>query len=173
MLSFMIIWLQFPLMSKRGKIASIFEELQIIHDKTSTTKLEEFPGGLAPGNFLVCSKTLLRHSGLCERLIKTMEARGIRPEHLEGTIMYYARSIYQVSIEHARYFERRKGMQLELATLDCLLITFYSVSDTLYDTDYVERIIHHFVSSESGLALFSPPSLDLESSLSSEPSRKA
>lgn len=172
--------------------------------------------------------------GLFERLIRTMEARGIRPEHLAGAIMYYARKhlpglgrwhstqsgkartvasfsltpatvdqkVLLESIERllpkkkgkafCRFLlgllrvalilgvnqtcqdslERRIGMQLELASLDGLLIPSYSDSDTLYNTDCVERIIHHFVSSESGLTLFSPPSLDLETSPSSEPLRK-
>ncbi|XVF46834.1 hypothetical protein PTKIN_Ptkin03bG0059800 [Pterospermum kingtungense] len=172
--------------------------------------------------------------GLFERLIKTMEARGIRPEHLSGATMYYARKylpglgrwqstqrgkartvasfsltpatvdqkVLLESIEKllpkkkgksfCRFLlgllrvalilgvnqtcqyslERKIGMQLELASLDGLLIPSYSDSDTLYNTDCVERIIHHFVSSESGLTLFSPPSLDLESPLSVEPLRK-
>ncbi|XWS73977.1 hypothetical protein CRYUN_Cryun02cG0175800 [Craigia yunnanensis] len=172
--------------------------------------------------------------GLFERLIKTMEERGIRPEHLAGATMYYARkylpglgrwqsaqsgkgrtvasfsltpatvdqkvllesiekllpkkkgkslcrfllgllrvaSILGVNQTCQYSLERRIGLQLELASLDGLLIPSYSDSDTLYNTDCVERVIHHFVSSESGLTLFSPPSLDLESSLSSEPLRK-
>ncbi|KAL2536171.1 BTB/POZ domain-containing protein [Forsythia ovata] len=63
--------------------------------------------------------------------------------------------------------ERRIGMQLELATLDSLLIPSYSDSDTLYNTDCVERMIHHFVSSEPNITFISPSSLDLESSPSS------
>ncbi|KAE8733074.1 BTB/POZ domain-containing protein [Hibiscus syriacus] len=171
---------------------------------------------------------------LFERLIKTMEARGIRCELLAGAIMYYARkylpglgrwqstqgskartvasfSLTPASVDQkvllesiekllpkkkgksfCRFLlgllrvasilgvgqtcqdslERRIGMQLELASLDGLLIPSYSDSDTLYNTDCVERIIRHFVSSESGLTLFSPPSLDLEPSPSSEPLRK-
>ncbi|XWS52921.1 hypothetical protein CRYUN_Cryun11dG0114300 [Craigia yunnanensis] len=354
---------KFPLMSKCGKITSILEELQSTHDKTSTTKLEEFPGG--PDTFLFAAKfcygirveftarnivmvypaadylemtdeygednllskaesffhkNVLRNwkdtilalqssescmpraeklhilqkclnavsmmvctdpslfgwpmmmygslqspggsilwngintgarirsaesdwwfedisyfsVGLFERLIKTMEARGIRPEHLAGAIMYYARkylpglgrwqstqrgkartvasfSLTPVTVDQkvllasiekllpkkkgksfCRFLlgllrvasilgvnqtcqdslERRIGMQLELASLDGLLIPSYSDSDTLYNTDCVERIIHHFVSSESVLTLFSPPSLDLETSASSDPLRK-
>lgn len=172
--------------------------------------------------------------GLFERLIKTMEAKGIRPEHLSGAIMYYARkylpglgrwqstqsgkartvasfsltpatvdqkvllesiekllpkkkgksfcrfllgllrvaSILGVNQTCQDSLERRIGMQLELASLDGLLIPSYSDSDALYNTECVERIINHFVSSESGLTLFSPPSLDLGSSPSSEPLRK-
>uniref|UniRef100_A0A2P2NLG9 BTB/POZ domain-containing protein At3g44820 isoform X3 n=1 Tax=Rhizophora mucronata TaxID=61149 RepID=A0A2P2NLG9_RHIMU len=63
-------------------------------------------------------------------------------------------------------------MQLELATMDGLLIPTYSDSDTLYDTECVERIVHHFMSSESRLTLFSPSSMDLETSPSREPLRK-
>ncbi|TYI10010.1 hypothetical protein ES332_A09G111100v1 [Gossypium tomentosum] len=172
--------------------------------------------------------------GLFERLIKTMEARGIRSEYLAGAVMYYARkflpglgrwqsrpsskartvasfslipaavdqrdlleniekllpkkkgksfcrfllgllrvaSILGVNQTCLDSLERRIGMQLELASLDGLLIPSFSNSDTLYDTDCVERIIHHFLSSESGLTLFSPPSLDLLSSPSFEPLRK-
>ncbi|KAL1161285.1 hypothetical protein V6Z11_A07G122800 [Gossypium hirsutum] len=354
---------KFPLMSKCGKIASIFEELKSIHDKIFTTKLEEFPGGpdaflfaakfcygirveftarniimvycaadflemtdeygednllLKSENFLhknvlrnwkdcilalqSCESCMLRAEklhilkkclnavsmmvctdpslfgwpmmmygslqspggsilwngintgarirsaesdwwfedisyfsvGLFERLIKTMEERGIRCELLAGAIMYYARkylpglgrwqstqggkartvasfsltpatvdqkvllesietllpkkkgksfcrfllgllrvaSILGVNQTCQDSLERRIGMQLELASLDGLLIPSYSDSDTLYNTDCVERIVRHFVSLESGLTLFSPPSLDLESSPSSEPSRK-
>ncbi|XP_040992490.1 BTB/POZ domain-containing protein At3g44820 [Juglans microcarpa x Juglans regia] len=68
--------------------------------------------------------------------------------------------------------EKRIGMQLELATLDALLIPTYSDSDTLYNTDCVERIIHHFMSSESFITSFSPSSFDLETSPSSGPLRK-
>lgn len=68
--------------------------------------------------------------------------------------------------------ERRIGMQLELATLDCLLIPAYSDSDALYDTDCVERIIYYFISSDPKLTSFSPSSLDIESSPSSGSLRK-
>ncbi|KAK8489543.1 hypothetical protein V6N13_094612 [Hibiscus sabdariffa] len=172
--------------------------------------------------------------GLFERQIKTMEERGIRSVHLAGAVMYYARKYLpglgrwqstqsskartvasfnltpttvdqRVLVENiekllpkkkgksfCRFLlgllrvalilgvnqtcldslERRIGKQLELASLDGLLIPSFSDSDTLYETDCVERIIHHFVSSESGLTLFSPPSLDLISSPSCEPLRK-
>ncbi|KAF8079923.1 hypothetical protein N665_0991s0003 [Sinapis alba] len=65
--------------------------------------------------------------------------------------------------------ERRIGMQLELATLENLLILNYSDSETLYNVDCVERMIRHFVSSSSSSELsdFSPPSLDPEMSPSS------
>ncbi|KAF6146788.1 hypothetical protein GIB67_007502 [Kingdonia uniflora] len=68
--------------------------------------------------------------------------------------------------------ERRIGMQLDLATLDCLLIPSYSDSDTLYNSDCVERIIHHFLSTEKALTFFSPSSSNIETSPSSEPMRK-
>ncbi|CAN1128501.1 BTB/POZ domain-containing protein At3g44820 [Linum perenne] len=68
--------------------------------------------------------------------------------------------------------ERRIGMQLELASLDGVLIPNYSDSDTLYDTECIDRILHHFMSSESEIASFSPASLDLETSPSSDPLRK-
>lgn len=67
--------------------------------------------------------------------------------------------------------ERRIGMQLELATLDNLLILNYTDSETLYNVDCVERMIRHFVSSSSSssseLSDFSPPSLDPKMSPSS------
>ncbi|KAG6779777.1 hypothetical protein NC652_011854 [Populus alba x Populus x berolinensis] len=172
--------------------------------------------------------------GLFERLINTMETRGIRPEILVGAIMYYARKylpglgrwqsgqsrktrtfasfsltpavvdqkvlietfeklipekkgksfcrfllgllrvalILGVSQMCKDSLERRVGMQLEVATLDSLLIPAYSDSDTLYNVDCVERIIHHFMASESRITLFSPSSLDPETSPSSEPLRK-
>ncbi|KAJ0973473.1 hypothetical protein J5N97_021432 [Dioscorea zingiberensis] len=57
--------------------------------------------------------------------------------------------------------ERRIGMQLELATLDGLLISNFSYSDDLYDTDCVERIIGHFLSSQAVTVVsFSPSSSD-------------
>ncbi|XP_038723071.1 BTB/POZ domain-containing protein At3g44820 [Tripterygium wilfordii] len=68
--------------------------------------------------------------------------------------------------------ERRIGIQLDLATLDGLLIPNYSDSDTLYNIDYIERIIHHFTSSVSRIQSFSPSSPNLEMSPSSEPLKK-
>nr|DAD28684.1 TPA_asm: hypothetical protein HUJ06_030152 [Nelumbo nucifera] len=68
--------------------------------------------------------------------------------------------------------ERRVGMQLDLATLDGLLIPTYADSDTLYNTDCVERIIQHFLSSDSNITWFSPSSFDLETSPLSGPLRK-
>lgn len=171
---------------------------------------------------------------LFERLIKTMEARGIRPENLVGAIMYYARKylpglgrwhsgqsnitrtvtsfslkpvahdqkVVLESIEKllpqkkgksfCRFLlgllrvalilgvnqtceeslERRIGMQMELATLDGLLIPTYSDADILYNTDCVERIVHHFMSTESRIESFSPTSVDMETSPSSGPVRK-
>ncbi|KAL0436346.1 UNVERIFIED_CONTAM: BTB/POZ domain-containing protein [Sesamum radiatum] len=64
--------------------------------------------------------------------------------------------------------EKKIGIQLELATLDGILIPSYSDSDTLYNTDCVERMIHHFVHSEPSVTSISPISLDLETSPSSE-----
>ncbi|XP_020231003.1 BTB/POZ domain-containing protein At3g44820 [Cajanus cajan] len=173
---------------------------------------------------------------LFERLIKTMQARGIRPESLAGAIMYYSRKhlpglgrwqggqggktrtvasfsltpatidqrVLLESIEkllpdkkgksYCRFLlgllrvslilnvsqtckdslERRIGMQLELATLDSLLIPTYSDSDALYNTDCIEQIVHYFISTESNLTSFSPSSRDLQASASpsSESSRK-
>ncbi|KAK8970115.1 BTB/POZ domain-containing protein [Platanthera guangdongensis] len=69
--------------------------------------------------------------------------------------------------------ERKIGIQLELATLDGLLIPNFLGSDDLYDTDCVERIIRHFLSFQSlKIAPFSastshpavPPSSNLLSS---------
>ncbi|TQE03964.1 hypothetical protein C1H46_010335 [Malus baccata] len=68
--------------------------------------------------------------------------------------------------------ERRIGMQLELATLDGLLIPTYSDTDALYDTDCVERIIHHFMSSESKVTPLSLSSVNMETSPSSRPLQK-
>lgn len=164
---------------------------------------------------------------LFERLIKVMEARGIRAENLANAVMYYARkylpglgrwptglsgkartvtsfslapltvdqrallesivkllpskkgksycrfllgllrvaSILDVDRSCRDSLERAVGMQLELATLEGLLIPSYSSdSDTLYDTDTVERVVHYFVSSESKASSFSPSSYDMEMS---------
>ncbi|KAL2985772.1 hypothetical protein AAZX31_12G170000 [Glycine max] len=165
---------------------------------------------------------------LFERLIKTMQARGIRPENLAGAIMYYSRKhlpglgrwhggqggkartvasfsltpatvdqrVLLESIEkflpdkkgksYCRFLlgllrvalilnvsqtckdslERRIGMQLELATLDSLLIPTYSDSDALYNTECIEQIVHYFISTESNLTPFSPSSRDLQASAS-------
>ncbi|CAO2813219.1 unnamed protein product [Amaranthus hypochondriacus] len=167
---------------------------------------------------------------LFERLIKTMQARGIRPESIAGAIMYYARkflpglerwqggktravarfSLTPVSVDqktlletiatllpekksrsYCRFLlgilrtalildvseackdclEKRVGMQLEFSSLDGLLIPTYKDCDTLYDTDCVQRIVQHFVSSQS-VPVFSPCSPDTEISPSSEPLRK-
>nr|GMD71301.1 BTB/POZ domain-containing protein At3g44820 [Ipomoea batatas] len=167
---------------------------------------------------------------LFERLIQTMETKGIRPESLAGAIMHYCRkylpglgrwqsgqivtsrtvasfsmtpatvdqkdlleSIVKLlptkkgksfcrfllgllrvalilGINHScqETLERRIGMQLNLATLDSLLIPSYSDSDTLYNTDCVERMIHHFIS-EPAVTTVSPSSFDLGTSPSSEP----
>ncbi|KAL7615785.1 hypothetical protein Lser_V15G02397 [Lactuca serriola] len=58
--------------------------------------------------------------------------------------------------------EKKIGMQLELATLDALLIPTYSNSDTLYNSDCVEKIINHFLNSEKTATPFSPPSIASE-----------
>ncbi|KAI3450658.1 hypothetical protein Pfo_007323 [Paulownia fortunei] len=168
--------------------------------------------------------------GLFERLIQTMEARGIRPENLARAIMYYckkylpgldrwqggqsgmSRKVVSFSMTPATIdrsvllesvvkllpekkgksfcrfllgllrvalilgvnhrcqdsLEKKIGIQLELATLDSLLIPSYSDSDTLYNTDCVERMINHFVHSEPSVTSISPSSFDLETSPSSE-----
>ncbi|CAA7400200.1 unnamed protein product [Spirodela intermedia] len=57
--------------------------------------------------------------------------------------------------------EKRIGMQLELVTLEGLIIPSFSDSDSLYDTDCVERIIKHYLSAEaSNVTGFSPSSFD-------------
>ncbi|KAJ0612160.1 putative BTB/POZ domain, NPH3 domain, NPH3/RPT2-like family protein [Helianthus annuus] len=171
---------------------------------------------------------------LFERLVKTMEARGLRPEKLTGAIMYYTRkhlhglgrwqggqnikikSIASFSMKptivdqrvlletivkllpekkgksFCRFLlgllrvalilgvndncqdslERKIGMQLEYATLDGLLIPTYSDSDTLYNSDCVERIIHHFLACEEKVMVLSPRSIVSEVSPSSVPLRK-
>ncbi|KAH6791797.1 Phototropic-responsive NPH3 family protein [Perilla frutescens var. hirtella] len=166
---------------------------------------------------------------LFERLIQTMEAKGISPENLARAIMYYCKkylpglgrwkggqsglsrtvasfsmtpanvnqnallkSVIQLlpekkgksfcrflmgllrvalilGVNHTSQdsLERRIGLQLDLATLDGLLIPNYSDSDTLYNTDCVERMIRHFVSSEPSVTSISPSSADLDTSPSS------
>ncbi|XP_031499655.1 BTB/POZ domain-containing protein At3g44820 isoform X1 [Nymphaea colorata] len=67
--------------------------------------------------------------------------------------------------------ERRIGMQLDLATIDGLLIPSYSDSDDLYDTDSVERIVQHFVSCEGkSITAFSPSSIEFGTDVGSPPS---
>lgn len=64
-------------------------------------------------------------------------------------------------------------MQLDLASLDGLLIPSYSDSDTLYHTDCVERMILHFISSEPGVATTpAPSSFEIRTSPSSDPLRR-
>ncbi|PWA65465.1 phototropic-responsive NPH3 family protein [Artemisia annua] len=171
---------------------------------------------------------------LFERLIKVMEARGIRPEKLTGAIMYYSKKhlhglgrwqggqntniksiasfsmkpavvdqrvllesiikllperkgksfcrfllgllrvalILGVNDKYQDSLERKIGMQLELATLEGLLIPSYSDSDTLYNSDCVERMINHFLKSEQTVTAFSPRSIVSEVSPSSVPLRK-
>ncbi|CDP06996.1 unnamed protein product [Coffea canephora] len=171
---------------------------------------------------------------LFERLIHTMEGKGIKPENLAGAIMHYCRkylpglgrwqggqsgkprtvasfSMTPAAVDQkvllesvtkllpekkgtlfCRFLlgllrvalilgvnhtcqdslERRIGVQLDQATLDGLLIPCYSDSDTLYNTDCVERMIHHFMSSESRLTSLSPSSFDLETSPSSGPLKR-
>ncbi|XP_073140613.1 BTB/POZ domain-containing protein At3g44820-like isoform X1 [Henckelia pumila] len=163
---------------------------------------------------------------LFERLIRTMDAKGIRSETLVRAIMHYCKKYLpgldrwkggQVGISRTvtsftmtpavvdqlfllervvkllpekkgkafcRFLlgllrvalilgannacldslERRIGIQLELATLDGLLIPSYSDSDNLYDTDCVERMICIFVLSEAKFTSISPSSLDQETS---------
>ncbi|KAG6436123.1 hypothetical protein SASPL_101007 [Salvia splendens] len=164
---------------------------------------------------------------LFERLIQTMEAKGISLDNLARAIMYYckrylpglgrrwqegqsslSRTVASFSMTPANVnrvallrsvikllpekkeksfcrfllgllrvalilgvnntyrdsLERRIGVQLDLATLDGLLIPNYSDSDTLYNTDCVQRMIRHFVSSEPSVASISPLSTDLDTS---------
>jgi hypothetical protein len=81
-------------------------------------------------------------------------------------------SILNASQTCKESLERRIGMQLELATLDSLLIPAYADSDALYNTDCIEHIVHHFVRTESNLTAFSPSSLDPQASSSTESLRK-
>nr|XP_043634283.1 BTB/POZ domain-containing protein At3g44820-like [Erigeron canadensis] len=144
---------------------------------------------------------------LFEKLIKTMEAKGIQPENLTGAVMYYcgkclpglgrwqggqSRSaashskvsdindqkallenivellpqtkgksicrfllgllrvglILDVSDKCRDSLEKRIGMQLEFASLDGLMIPSYSDSDTLYNTNCVQRMIDIFLTSK-------------------------
>ncbi|XP_020253292.1 BTB/POZ domain-containing protein At3g44820 isoform X1 [Asparagus officinalis] len=65
--------------------------------------------------------------------------------------------------------ERKIGMQLELATLDDLLIPSFSDSYNLYDTDCIERIVRYFLSSQASCIPPFSPSSDPELSPSSSP----
>lgn len=77
--------------------------------------------------------------------------------------------ILGVNQECQASLERRIGMQLELATLDGLLIPNYSDADTLYNVDCVKRIIDHFILSERRNTTSSPSLRDMENSPSSRP----
>lgn len=68
--------------------------------------------------------------------------------------------------------EKKAGKQLDLATLDALLIPNYGDSDTLYNTDCVERMIHHFISSEPRKTSLSPSSFDIEILPSADPMKR-
>ncbi|GJV47858.1 BTB/POZ domain-containing protein [Tanacetum coccineum] len=80
--------------------------------------------------------------------------------------------ILGVNNKYQDSLERKIGMQLELATLEGLLIPTYSDSDTLYNSDCVERIINHFLKSEQTVTASSPRSIVSEVSPSSVPLRK-
>lgn len=68
--------------------------------------------------------------------------------------------------------ERKIGQQLDLATLDALLIPNYADSDTLYNTDCVEKMIHYFMSSEPRPTSLSPSSFDLQALPSTDPLKR-
>ncbi|KAL3620157.1 hypothetical protein CASFOL_035069 [Castilleja foliolosa] len=174
--------------------------------------------------------------GTFERLILTMESKGIKPEIFTRAIIYYCKKhlpglgrwqseqqqsavLSRISMKPANVnqidllrvvvkllpekkdksfcrfllgllrvglilrfddacrdcLEKRIGVQLEFATLDSLLIPSYSDSDTLYNSDCVERMVCYFVSSSSGTGLTFTSSLsssvDLETSSSPESGR--
>ncbi|CAN6452307.1 unnamed protein product [Victoria cruziana] len=107
---------------------------------------------------------------------------GLLPEKKGRSYCQFLMGVLRVAnILHASQsckerLERRIGMQLDLATIDGLLIPSYSDSDNLYDTDSVERIVQHFVSCEvNSVTAFSPSSTELGTDVgspSSSPSRK-
>ncbi|KAI3748207.1 hypothetical protein L6452_11141 [Arctium lappa] len=72
--------------------------------------------------------------------------------------------ILGVSDKCRESLERRIGIQLELATLDGLMIPSYSDSDTLYNTDSVERMINCFLTSERMGSMLSSSPFDLKTS---------
>ncbi|KVI09295.1 BTB/POZ-like protein, partial [Cynara cardunculus var. scolymus] len=72
--------------------------------------------------------------------------------------------ILGVSDKCRESLERRIGIQLEHATLDGLMIPSYSDSDTLYNTDCVERMISCFLTSELMGGMLSSSSFDLNTS---------
>eukprot|EP00268_Persea_americana_P045967 TRINITY_DN4712_c0_g3_i1.p1 TRINITY_DN4712_c0_g3~~TRINITY_DN4712_c0_g3_i1.p1 ORF type:complete len:636 (+),score=113.79 TRINITY_DN4712_c0_g3_i1:291-2198(+) len=73
--------------------------------------------------------------------------------------------ILNISQAWKESMERRIGMQLEFSTLDGLLLPTFSDSDYLYDYDCIERIILHFLLSESTvLTPFSSSSIEPEAS---------
>ncbi|GJV87516.1 BTB/POZ-like protein [Tanacetum coccineum] len=58
---------------------------------------------------------------------------------------------YCVLVINVEMLERSIGMQLEFATLEGLVIPTYSNSDTLHNTDCVERTVNYFLASEQNL----------------------
>ncbi|KAL1544087.1 BTB/POZ domain-containing protein-like protein [Salvia divinorum] len=143
-----------PLISRCGKIATIFEESESSTEMTLQVPLEEFPGG--GDTFFIVA--------LLRSVIKLL------PEKKGKSFCHFLLGLLRVALilgvnnTCRDSLERRIGMQLDLATLDGLLIPNYSDSDTLYNTDCVERMIRHFVSSECSVASISPFSTDLNSS---------
>ncbi|KAE8711381.1 BTB/POZ domain-containing protein [Hibiscus syriacus] len=93
-----------------------------------------------------------------------MEARGIRCELLAGAIMYYAR-------KYLPGLGRWQSMQGGKART----VTSFSLTPATVDQKVLLESIEKLLPEKKGkigLTLFSPPSLDLESSPSSEPLRK-
>ncbi|RWW25121.1 hypothetical protein GW17_00010552, partial [Ensete ventricosum] len=121
--------------------------------------------------FLTVTPAVVDHKVLLENIVSLLPQKKGKSycRFLLGLLRFaIILNLCQPSMET---LERTIGMQLELATLDGLLIPNFSKSDNLYDTDCVERIIHHFLhSQESGIATFSPPS-SVSSPLSSSLNR--
>ncbi|KAK9944826.1 hypothetical protein M0R45_010375 [Rubus argutus] len=78
---------------------------------------------------------------LYQRVITAMKCRGVRPESIGASLVNYAQKELTKKLD----LERRIGSQLDIATLDDLLIpSFKHSGDTLFDVDTVHRILINF-----------------------------
>ncbi|RRT74200.1 hypothetical protein B296_00031885, partial [Ensete ventricosum] len=99
--------------------------------------------------FLTVTPAVVDHKVLLENIVSLLPQKKGKSycRFLLGLLRFaIILNLCQPSMET---LERTIGMQLELATLDGLLIPNFSKSDNLYDTDCVERIIHHFLHSQN------------------------
>nr|GMD67263.1 BTB/POZ domain-containing protein At3g44820 [Ipomoea batatas] len=159
---------KFPLISKCGRIFKALEEAQ----GSISRGLGRWQSGQIVTSRTVASFSMtpatVDQKDLLESIVKLLPTK--KGKSFCRFLLGLLRVALILGINHScqETLERRIGMQLNLATLDSLLIPSYSDSDTLYNTDCVERMIHHFIS-EPATTMVSPSSFDLGTSPSSEP----